>query len=63
MGAFLGHPVQIYMPDWLSEERKQLLRFYGAKLFEISAENGGFLKCIELADKKVKKWIFWTKTV
>ncbi len=55
MGAFLGHSVEIYMPDWLSEERKQLLRFYGAKLHEISAEKGGFLRCIELADKKSQK--------
>jgi cysteine synthase A len=27
MGAFLGHPVQIYMPSWLSSERKRLVRF------------------------------------
>jgi cysteine synthase A len=55
MGAFLGHNVEIFMPDWLSDERKQLLRFYGAKLHEISAEDGGFLQCIELADKKSQK--------
>tara|TARA_R100001460_G_scaffold101528_2_gene145608 strand:+ start:760 stop:1737 length:978 start_codon:yes stop_codon:yes gene_type:complete len=55
MGAFLGHPVQIYMPSWLSSERKRLLKFYGAKLYEISAKKGGFSKCIELADKKSKK--------
>jgi len=62
MGAFLGHPVEIYMPDWLSDERKRLLRFYGAKLHEISAEEGGFLKCIELAeDKGLKKGYFCPK--
>ena len=55
IGAYLGHPVQIYMPSWLSRERKRLLKFYGAKLFEISAKQGGFLKCIELANKKSKK--------
>ena len=55
MGAFLGHPVQIYMPDWLSEERKRILRFYGAELFEMSVEDGGFLKCIDLAAKKSQK--------
>jgi len=59
MGAYLGHPVQIYMPDWLSEERKQLLRFYGAELIEISAERGGFLKCIELASEKSNKSGFY----
>ena len=55
MGAYLGHPVQIYMPSWLSEERKRILRFYGADLIEITAKKGGFLKCIELADQKSKK--------
>ena len=55
MGAYLGHPVQIYMPSWLSKERKRLLRFYGAKLFEITAKQGGFIKCIELAAKKSQK--------
>ena len=55
MGAFLGHPVHIYMPNWLSEERKRLLRFYGAKLIEISAEEGGFLHCIDIAKEKSKK--------
>ncbi len=55
MGAYLGHKVQIYMPSWLSKERKRLLRFYGAKLFEITAKQGGFAKCIELASKKSQK--------
>jgi len=55
MGAFLGHSVEIYMPSWLSEERKRLLRFYGAKLHEISVEQGGFGQCIELASQKSTK--------
>ena len=64
LGAYFGHPVIIYMPDWLSNERKKLLQFYGAKLIPISAKKGGFLKCIELAEEKSqKKRLFWTKTV
>jgi len=55
MGAYLGHPVHIYMPSWLSKERKRLIRFYGAKLFEITAKQGGFMKCVELASKKSQK--------
>ena len=55
MGAYLGHPVEIYMPSWLSRERKRILKFYGAKLFEITAKQGGFSKCIELASKKSQK--------
>ena len=62
IGAFLGHPVEIYMPDWLSEERKRILRFHGAKLVEISKKQGGFLECIELAKKKsMKKGFFGPK--
>ena len=62
MGAYLGHPVHIYMPDWLSEERKRILRFYGAKLFEISAKQGGFQHCVDLAAKKsAKKGFFGPK--
>ena len=55
MGAFLGSKVHIYMPDWLSEERKALLRFYGAELFEISQKDGGFVQCLDLAAKKSQK--------
>ncbi len=62
MGAFLGLPVQIYMPNWLSDERKQLLRFYGADLFEITQNEGGFQHCIELAaQKSTKKGYFGPK--
>ena len=62
MGAYLGHPVHIYMPKWLSTERKRLLEFYGAKLFEISAKQGGFQRCVELAAKKsTKKGYFGPK--
>jgi len=55
MGAYLDHPVHIYMPDWLSDERKRLLEFYGAKLIEISAKKGGFKECIRLSAVKSKK--------
>ena len=62
MGAFLGHSVEIYMPEWLSDERKRLLRFYGAKLYEVTAQEGGFLQCIDLATKKgAKKGYFCPK--
>ena len=62
MGAFLGHPVHIYMPNWLSDERKRLLKFYGANLFEISAKQGGFQKCVDLAaSKSSKKGFFGPK--
>ena len=55
MGAYLGNPVQIYMPSWLSDERKRILRFYGATLVEITEKEGGFQRCIELAEQKSRK--------
>ncbi len=32
IGALLGHPVRIVMPDNTTEERSQLLRLYGAEI-------------------------------
>jgi cysteine synthase A len=62
MGAFLGHQVEIFMPSWLSEERKRILRLHGAKLTEISKNDGGFKRCIELASQKsLKKGFFGPK--
>lgn len=50
LGARTGHPVHIFMPDWASEERKALLRLYGAVLHEVSREEGGFLGAFPLAE-------------
>jgi len=47
LGAFLGHKVVIFMPDWMSEERKRIMTLYGAVLNLVSAKEGGFLGCIE----------------
>jgi len=30
IGRALGHPVKIFMPDWMSRERVQLIRGLGA---------------------------------
>ena len=46
LGRALQHPVRIYTPDWMSEERKCLLRSLGAELRLISREEGGFLGAI-----------------
>lgn len=50
LGRALGHPVRIYMPDWMSEERKQLLRSLGAELHLVSRDEGGFLGAIAAAE-------------
>lgn len=54
IGAYLKHKVYIYMPDWVSEERLKLMKLYGADVTLISKENGGFIKCIEEAEKFAK---------
>jgi cysteine synthase len=42
----LGHPVTIFMPDWMSDERKNLIRSLGADIVLVSKEEGGFLGSI-----------------
>ena len=54
-GIYYKHPVYIFMPDWASKERIDLMKSYGAKVFLVSKEDGGFLRCIEEAEKLSKK--------
>lgn len=51
LGRALGHPVTIFMPDWMSHERKDLIRSYGAAIIPVSKEEGGFLASIRLAEE------------
>lgn len=46
-----GHKVYIFMPDWVSIERRKLIKAYGAEVILYSKEEGGFLRCIEEAKK------------
>ncbi|MDO5516809.1 MAG: PLP-dependent cysteine synthase family protein [Clostridium sp.] len=48
IGTYLNHDVHIYMPDWLSSERMNLLKSFNAKLHLVSKKDGGFKKCISL---------------
>jgi cysteine synthase A len=50
-GRALGHPVVIFMPDWMSRERISLINSYGAEVRLVSKEEGGFLGSIALAKK------------
>jgi cysteine synthase A len=43
----LGHPVTIFMPDWMSEERRNIIRSLGADVVLVSKEEGGFVGSIE----------------
>jgi len=60
LGAYLGHELLIYMPDWMSEERKKMMISFGAKLQLISREQGGFKGCLKAVEdlKKENSRIF-----
>lgn len=49
MGAYFGNPVHIFMPDWVSMERLNLMKMYNAEVTLISREEGGFKQALEEA--------------
>lgn len=51
IGAYLGNPVTIFMPDWMSKERVNIIESFGATIRPVSKEEGGFTGSIALADK------------
>lgn len=51
IGACLGHKVKIFMPDRMSRERIALMESFGAEVTLVSKEEGGFLGCIDRAEK------------
>ncbi len=51
LGAYLKHPVTIFMPDWMSKERQDLIASFGAEIRLVSSEEGGFLGSIGMADQ------------
>ena len=51
LGAYYGHPVHIFMPDWASQERINIMKLYGAKVYLVSKEDGGFREAIKRADE------------
>lgn len=55
LGSYYHNPVYIFMPNWVSVERKKIMEMYGAKVILISKEEGGFKRCIEEADNLSKK--------
>ena len=51
MGALHGHDVHIFMPDWVSLERRKLIEMFGANVHLVSKEEGGFKRALELAEE------------
>lgn len=55
IGKALGHNVTIMMPNWLSKERKDIIKSFGANIHLVSKEQGGFLGSIEMAEQMCKE--------
>jgi cysteine synthase len=50
IGSAFGYPVTIFMPDWMSRERMDLVRSFGAEVVTVCRGEGGFLGCIARAE-------------
>ena len=50
IGRALGHPVTIFMPDWMSSERMSIIASFGASIVPVSREEGGFLGSISKSE-------------
>jgi len=51
IGRALGHPVCVFMPDWMSPERSALIRSLGAKVVKVRRAEGGFLGSIRMSEE------------
>jgi cysteine synthase A len=51
LGRALGHPVTIFMPDWMSRERVELISSLGTKIIPVSRAQGGFLGSIRMSEE------------
>jgi cysteine synthase A len=51
IGRTLGHPVTIFMPDWMSTERMSLIASLGASVVPVSRADGGFLGSIRRSEE------------
>lgn len=55
IGRALGHPVVIFMPDWMSQERVSLIKSLGAKIVLVDAAEGGFVGSIQMAKELAER--------
>jgi cysteine synthase A len=51
IGRALGHPVTIFMPNWMSRERMDLIHSLGANVVPVTKAQGGFLGSIRMAEE------------
>ncbi len=51
IGRALGHSVEIFMPNWMSSERINLIKSLGARIHLVSKDEGGFLGSIRMTEE------------
>lgn len=49
LGRALGHDVRIFMPNWMSQERVNLMSALGAEVVPVSRDQGGFVGAVAQA--------------
>ncbi len=55
LGRAMGHEVTIFMPNWMSAERINLIRSFGANIRLVTPEEGGFLGSIAMTREEYEK--------
>jgi cysteine synthase len=55
IGRALGHPVVVFMPNWMSQERVSLIKSLGAKIVLVDSTDGGFLGSIRMAEELARR--------
>ena len=55
LGRALGHPVTIFMPNWMSRERMDLIHSLGANIVPVTKAQGGFLGSIRMAEEMAQQ--------
>jgi cysteine synthase B len=61
-GTALGYRVQLFMPANASEERKKIIRAYGAKIIEtdpLEGSDGAYRLAMDLAQKEPNLYFFF----
>jgi len=51
LGRAMGHEVTVFMPNWMSAERMNLIKSFGANIRLVSPEEGGFLGSIRMTEE------------
>lgn len=55
LGRLLGHKVVIYMPSWMTEERINIMKSFGADVITVSREEGGFIGAIKKTEDAARR--------